>query len=660
MTENYPNLFSPIQIGNVVFRNRIFAAPNGNSMQGDENHPALPSITYYANKAKGGAACVICGTCVADKMMMPPYVPPTRIWNRYNIFDPINFRYFTQQADAIHRYGAKASMELIVGANGGYSRENLKLRPYYMPSETEMPDGTVLPQMPVEEMERLAECYAEAAERLSVAKYDAVLIHGGHGMFLEQFISPRYNRRTDEFGGSMENRARFPLMVLDAIRKRVGRNLLIEYRISGCEYSEGGLTVDETIEFVKLIEDRIDLIHVSGGDVSDKKTRPIMHPSGFIEETPFRKWQRAVKHSGVKVPVVAVGGIHTPDTAEDILSSGDADIVTTARGFIADPEFPHKARDGRAEDITPCVRCFNCLDDHKDSGYYSCTVNPTVGRMHYLTGWGDGCTPTPQKVVIIGGGPGGMETAIIAADHGHEVILMEKGKELGGALRFADRVQFKTHLKDFKDHLVLQVKKRDNIKVLLQTEASPLLVAGVKPDAVIAALGSAPIIPAIPGIGKSCVMSAPEVFSAPEKVGGRVVIIGGGQVGCETALHLAQQGRDVTLVEMKSKLAEDAMLTYRIHLMEFLERQVTVITEGTCKEVGENQVVYTGRDGTAHSLPADTVVISAGMKGQTAQAVQFCKCASYFRMVGDCVKSRNVKWAVREGYDAAMEIGHSF
>lgn len=658
--KQYPTLFSPIQVGNVVFRNRIFAAPNGNSMQGSENYPALPSITYYANKAKGGAASVVCGTCVADKMMMPPFVPQTRIWNRYNIFDPINFRYFTQQADAVHRYGAKASMELIIGANGGYSKANLKLRPYYMPSETEMPDGTVLPQMPLEEMERLAECYAEAAERLAVAKYDMVLIHGGHGMFLEQFISPRYNRRTDEFGGTMENRARFPLMVLDAIRKRVGRELLIEYRVSGCEYSEGGLTVDETIEFAKLIEDRIDLIHISGGDVSDPKTRPVMHPSGFIEETPFREWQRAVKHSGIKVPVVAVGGIHGPDTAEDILSSGDADIVTTARGFIADPDFPCKARNGRTEDITPCVRCFNCLDDHKDSGYYSCTVNPTVGRMHYLAGWGDGRTPTPQKVVVVGGGPGGMEAAITAADHGHQVILLEKDSQLGGALTYADHMRFKTHLKKFKDYLIRQVEKRDNIQVRAGIQATPALVVEEHPDAVIVALGGVPLIPSIPGIGAERVLPAAAVFQAPDKVTGSVAVIGGGQVGCETALYLAQRGHPVALLEMKSQLAGEAMLTYRIPLLESLNSHVTVITNSTCSEVREHEVLYSDPAGTEHSLPVDTIILAAGMRGQAGEAMQFSQCAAYFRMIGDCVKSRNIKWAVREGYDAAMEIGNSY
>lgn len=657
----YPNLFSPIQIGGQVFRNRIFSAPNNHAMQGRENHPTEAAIVYYANKAKGGAACVNCGTCKVDPYGMEPYAAINPAWNQYSIHDKVNLRYFTQQADAVHHFGAKAALELILSHDLNYKRGDIATRPvpFYTASRTVKPDGYVLEDMPVEEMERLANCFADAAENAMIAKFDLILIHGGHGMLLEQFISPKYNKRTDEFGGSMANRAKFPLMCLDAVRKRVGRELLIEYRVSGNEYSSGGLTVDETIEFIRLIEDRIDLVHISGGDVGDEHTRAIMHPSGFIEETPFRKWQRAVKQAGIKVPVVAVGGVHNVDTMEDIIASGDADLVTTVRGLIADPELPKKAKEGRPEDIRPCVRCFNCLDHHKDNRFFSCTVNPEIGREHHAPYWGNGRTEKPQKVVVIGGGPGGMVAALTAAQNGQKVVLFERRKSLGGQLQFSRSVKFKHCLYNYMDYLIHQVGKA-GVDVRLGEEATPAVVEAEQPDYVIAAVGAQSIVPNIPGVNGRNVVPAAEVYTQVDQLGGRVVVIGGGQVGCETALHLAQQGRQVTILEMQSKLAADALHTYRIPLIENLEENTTILVNARCESIGEAGVTYVDAAGNSRQLEADSVVLAVGMKGSLIEARAFEMSAANFRMIGDCVRARNVKWAVREAYDAAMEIGNGF
>lgn len=659
MHNEFPNLFSPMQVGNVVFRNRIFCAPSNHDMQGRENHPTEAAITYYANKARGGAAMITCGSCKADPLDLPPTLELRPAWNQYNIHDKLNLRYFAQQADAVHHFGAKASLELFIGNNQMYSAKSAKKRPFYMPSDTVMPDGVTVPQMPVEEMERIANAYADACENMVIAKYDAVLIHGGHGMFLEQFISPLYNKRTDEFGGSMSNRAKFPIMILDAIRKRVGRELLIEYRISGSEYTPGGLEIDECIEFLKLVEDKIDLAHVSGGDASNGRTRSIMHPSGFIEETPFRQWQRAVKQSGLKVPVVSVGGVHDPKTAEDIIASGDADFVTTVRGLIADPDMPRKAKSGRYEDIVPCVRCFNCLDDHKDARFFSCTVNPAIGREHHLPYWGNGGVGESKNVVVIGGGPAGMEAAIDAARYGHKVTLYEKSDVLGGNINFAKHVKFKTGLKKFRDYLVRQVEKSD-ITVKMNTEATPELIRAENADVVIAAVGASPVVPPIEGARGANVINAVEAYDMVDSLPENIVVIGGGQVGCETALHLAQSGKKVTVLEMASKLAADAMLTYRIPLMEGLEASTSIITGGKCEKITDTSVIYSDKDGATHELKADKVVIAVGMRAHLAEARSFEDTAFDFRMIGDCVRARNVKWAIREAYDAAMEIGGGF
>ena len=657
MNPYYPHLFSPLTVGSLTFKNRIFCAPSNHCMQGTEPYPTEAAIRYYAEKARGGAATVIAGSCIPDPKRNDPRCARIPKWNQYNIHDPYAWRYFRQQTDAIHYFDAKASFEFHMPPRGGFVKSDLSWTRVYGPSAMVMPDGLVVDEMPEEEMDRIAEAYADGAEAVVRCGFDMLLLHGGHGMMIEQFLSPLYNRRTDRYGGILENRARFPRMIVERIRQRVGRQLVLEYRISGSELTEGGLAPEESRAFIRLIQDQIDLVHVSAGDASNPHTRAVMHPSGFLPPAPNAYLAKSFKEDPeIRIPVVTVGAIYHPDVAERLLAEGWADVVSTARGLIADPEYPEKARRGRADDITPCIKCFHCLDDHKKNHYFSCSVNPLIGRQHRM----DFLVHPPagrKKVAVIGGGPAGMKAALVAAERGHRVTLYEQSGALGGQLRFSEHVSFKYDLHHFLQYLIRQVEQSP-VEVRLNTRATPELLAEEPGgyDAVLAALGAEPVCPPIPGAELPQVLTAPQVYHAPEAVGRRVVIVGGGQVGCETALCLAEQGRAVTLLEMGSRLAPDAIDTYRTPLIDHLDAQTTYYTGSRCTAITPDGVRYEAQDGSAQTLEADTVILAAGMRGKSAEAEAFRDSAFDFCAIGDCVRARNVKQAIHTAFDAASRL----
>lgn len=653
MNHRYPHIFEPLTIGNVTFKNRIFTAPSmGHMMQ--NNAPTYPEpamIANYLEKAKGGAAQVECG---GQQVNNPGRNP---IHSNFDIEDPTGWRNFIHFTNAIHFYDAKCSYELIhFGSEGEYTEE-AKQQTIYGCSDFVRNDGLHFHQMPYEEMDKLADRYAALAECVKFCGFDTLLIHGGHGTLLQEFVSPRSNHRTDEYGGSMENRARFPLMVLDRIREKVGRDLLIEYRISGSECVPGGFEIDECIAFLKLIQDRIDIAHISAGVVREPRLRAITHPTGFLPEAANAYLAKAVKASpDIHIPVLTVGAFQQPEAIEQVLANGEADIVAMARGTIADPYTVKKIKQGRPQDIVPCIKCFHCLDDFKKTHYYSCAVNPTAGRESQL----DMLVPkayTPQNVAIIGGGPGGMKTALLASERGHTVTLFEKEAVLGGQLNDADVMSFKYDLKRYKDYLISHVEQDPHITVHLNYNAAPEDIQAQGFDCVICAIGAEPLIPRIPGVDGENVLWAGHSFFAPEKVGQTVAVIGGGQVGCETAVHYGTMGKNVTVLEMQSKLAPDAMRTYQEELEGQVNDHCTAVLGATVTEISAAGVSYKDASGAVHTVPADTVLLAVGMRSRSQQAETFRGCAEEFRKVGDCVKVGNVKTVTRAAFDAAMTIG---
>jgi NADPH-dependent 2,4-dienoyl-CoA reductase/sulfur reductase-like enzyme len=504
-------------------------------------------------------------------------------------------------------------------------------------------------------MDLVADHFADCAQLLKNAGFDMVLLHGGHGWLLDQFLSPRYNTRTDEYGGSLTNRAKFPLMVIDRVRQRCGEDFLIEYRMSGSEEIEGGLTQEEGIAFAKLIDGKVDLIHVSAGLDTEEAQAVHTHPTMFLPHGVNVHYAAAIKAAGVKTPVVTIGGITTPELAESILAEGKADVVAMARASIADPYFPVKARHGCPEDIVPCLRCLDCLTGLHGGNQLSCAVNCRTGQEARV----DRMSPPAKgsrKVLVVGGGPGGMKAAITAAQRGHDVTLAEQSGKLGGLLRFTDYDELKTDLRGLKNHLVRQVEKM--VQVKLNTVVTPEFIREGGYDAVILAVGSSPARPPIPGLDDPSVEHAAAVYTKLDQVGRRVAVLGGGLVGCETGLFLAQRGHEVTIIEMQSELAPEANWMHKEGMRQsFAKAPITGRTGLRVSKVVPGEGVYAlNGEGGEEFIPADTIVYAMGMRpnSQTVDALRDV-CPDTVA-VGDCVKARKARHAMEEGYWAAVNL----
>lgn len=643
MHTEYPRLLSPLSVGGTTFKNRVFTAPiTLHSIQGSEPYPSEAAMAHFANKARGGAACVTCAGVSVFPVGQDMSGHAT--WDAYAA---PNLHYLAQLADRIHFHGAKASMELgVAGVVGGE---------YGASEGITLMAGNPAKEMPEAEMDRIADGYAGAAAGLVQAGFDMALLHFGHGLLVGQFLSPLTNHRKDEYGGSLENRARFPLMIIDRIRAKVGRRLLLEMRISGSEIAPGGIEVDEAIAFTRLVQDRIDLVHVSAG-MHTPQYFTVTHPCNFLPPMPNVRFAEAVKKAGVGIPVVAIGGIQDLAGAEAVLRDGKADFVSVARGFIADPDLGEKAYAGRGADVRPCVKCMRCHDSAVFENRFLCTVNPEIGLEHSLAQL---VRPAARRrrVVVIGGGPAGMQAALVASSRGHEVTIVERGDRLGGTLLFSEKVGFKSELRAFKDHLAAQVAKA-GVRVLLNTAATPESAAAMGADFVVAAIGAEPIRPPIPGLDGGGAVMALDAYGREAELGDDVAIIGGGQVGCETALHLAMLGKRAAILEMRPELAPDASVTHRGELLDKLAEYpgIRVLTRARCARVEGTTVYYVDAAGTERSVAASKVIVAAGMRARSDAALAFGSSAPRFAPVGDCVRSATVENATRSAYAAASAI----
>lgn len=645
--DSYPNLFQPLRLGRVVLKNRIESAPVSVSNLTPQAHYTPENIAVFERKARGGAAIVNMGEARIDLKTGISH------WLCLALDDPEVLPSLLLATDAIRRHNAIPAVELL--HPGGRANPAYYDGPVWAPSAAPGHLGKPYTALDEETILYIVDRFASAAEMAYLGGVEMVMVHGGHGWLLHEFLSPLNNRRTDQYGGSLENRARISLMVVDAIRKRCP-DLLIEFRLSGSELVEGGLTIEDQVEFAKLLDGRVDLLHVTAGTFHYPETNQHMVPNLFHPFGVNVDFAAAIK-SAVKTPVAVVGGLDDPDLAEQVLAEGKADVIAVGRSLIADPQMPNKLSQGRRDDVTPCIRCNHCISESfvpyvkYSSRLVRCSVDPLAGREY--TERDVRPAVHPKKVLVIGGGPAGMEAAITLADRGHEVILAEKEGELGGTIRFARHVSFKNRLDQFMQVLIRRVERR-KITVLLNTEMTPELARQMNPDAIVCAVGAEPIVPPIPGVER-CI-SALEMHRRMDEIGYEVVVLGGGLVGCEEGILLAGMGKKVTILEMKPELCRDAPYLHHEAVLLELERLGVVTYTGTrCTEI-LSQSVLAEQDGKAAEFPADTVLLAAGLSPRMEEAETFRSCAPQFWKIGDCKQARSVRMAIHEGYDAGAYL----
>ena len=647
--EKYPHLFSPIRIGNIRLKNRIIAAPTSPSMITTEGHFTPEMIAYLEEKAKGGVAVVTYGESIVHSSTGKSH-------NKQLQLDSFGVKQgMAEAARAIHNAGAYANIQLSHGGKYGglvsVGGDQDGCEVAYGPSHEMTPAGEVQ-EMPRELIFEIIDSYRKGAKLCKDCGFDMVQVHAAHGWLFSQFLSPVMNQRTDEFGGSLENRARFLMMALDAVREGVGPRFPIEIRISGDDLTEIGLGMEDCVKVAQMVEDKVDLYNVSCGNHEDPDMFCRTHPSAFFKRG-VNVYLAAEIKKHVSKPVACVGSLNDPAKMEEIIATGQADIVEIGRALLADPYLAKKALEGNADDITPCLRCYECFGETSKSETVKCTVNPTMGQQ--LPEKNRTAAPERlKKVLIAGGGPAGMEAAITAANRGHDVTLVEKSDKLGGNLYPAGAPYFKEDIIKLCKVMVKRVEEA-GVKVVLNTEVTPEYVECFNPDALFVAIGSNELRPPIKGMDLPHVIMAIDAELHPEKLGKKVAIMGGGLVGGEAAVSFHHEGKECSIIEMKSKVAEEVNSFYRGGLMPEIEKSATCYVNTKVKEIIPTGVLCE-KDGEEFIIEADSVVCALGFRAPYDKVDALCDKVDEYYIIGDCKNVGQIYHATNEAYYAAMRL----
>jgi len=641
----FAKLFEPAKIGKMEVRNRIVMPAMTTGYASEMGTVNERIVDYYTERAKGGAGLVIVEAASVDSPLGRLF--PTSLSVDHDRYIPG----LNDLAESVRAHGARIALQL---AHAGRQTTLAATDGQQPVSASDAPSG--VPGMRAralasQEVKGIVEKFADAARRVKAAGFDAAEIHGAHGYLIAQFLSPYINKRTDEYGGDLEGRARFALEIAQRTREKVGDDFTLIFRISGDEYIKGGLTLDETRMISRMMQRYVNAIDVSAGlrETAYRATQPMALPRGCL--VPLAE---GIK-SAVNVPVIAVGRINDPVLAEEILSQGKADLVAMGRALIADPELPRKAMEGRLEDIRRCIACVNGCSERLMLGLrISCDVNAAMGKER---DYAIRRAERRKKVVVVGGGPAGMEAARVAALRGHRVVLYEKEARLGGQLNISVRPPHKEEIQTLIDFLTAQMRKL-GVRVVLGKEVDGKTVLSEKPDAVVLATGAVPVKPVIPGLNLAHTAMALDILTKKATVkGDSVVVVGGGMVGCETAEFTASMGKKVCLVEMLGDIATDVPSRARILLLQRLaENRVEVLTNLKVEEVTKNAVVAIDKAWNKRVIPAETVVFALGSEANRRLADSLRGKVPELYLVGDCAKPRKIFEAIHEGSHVARQI----
>jgi len=593
-------------------------------------------VEHYRLRAAGGPAMVIMEACsVAPEGIVSPH--------QARIYDDCFVEGLARVAAGMKAEGAVPAVQIHHG--GRQTSPRVIGRKPFAPSHLPCPTirGEVEP-LSVERIQEIVRRFGDAAARAVAAGFEMIEIHGAHGYLINQFLSAFSNVREDEYGGDVEGRSRFAREVVREIRRRVGPDYPLLFKISAQEFVPNGLTVPESIEILEgLLDCGVDAVQVSAGN--DATPEWICQPM-FMKKACLADSAAQVRKA-LRVPVLAVGRINSPQIAEEIIAGGRADLVCIGRGLLADPRMPIKAREGRLEDIRTCIACNTCMESIFRRGRVECLVNPTLGREQEMA-----VVPTdaPRKVMVIGGGPGGLDVAWVAAKRGHEVHLYERQHTLGGQLLLGAVTSYKRELLTLIEYQKRQIEKH-GVRCHLGVNVTPELVAEVRPDVVVLATGSVPDPPPIPGIDGAIVRTVGEVLENASPRGGvPSVVIGGGATGCEVALHLAESGCPVTIVEKLMRIgARIESVTRKLILERLEEYAVGMMTGAEVLAIQGNGVLVQNRGSGEHFVDAGQVVVVTGMRPENGLREGIREMEIPVYQVGDCLEPRSAKAAIYEG-----------
>jgi 2-enoate reductase len=650
-------LFEPGRIGKLQIKNRIAMAPMGIiGLIEPDGRISQRVIDYYAARAKGGVGLIITGLClpILDIEFGPlkkqgmSFVP--------RIDGPDVIPMLRQLADSVHKHGAKIAIQLTPGFGRVFNPHMIALLNLEAVGASAVPNvwdqKVITRELTISEVDAIVESFKTAAEIVKAAGIDAIELHGHEGYLMDQFTTSLWNKRTDKYGGDLDKRLRFSLDIIKNIKSKAGNDFPVIYRYAIKHYLEGGRDVEESLEIARRLERAgVDALHVDAGCYDDWywPHPPIYQPPGCMVD------MAEIVKKAVKIPIITVGRLGYAELADSVLKAGKADFVALGRAFLADPEWPLKVKEGKQDDICPCIGCHDgCLGRIMTGTSLSCTVNPATGNEKEYT---IVLSEKTRTVLVVGGGVAGMEAARVAALRGHKVTLYEKRDKLGGHLIEGSVPEFKRDVRLLNDYYVTQLKKL-GVKVELKQAVTPELVSKMKPEVVVVATGSSPLVPDIPGITKEKVVTAIDVLLGRKKAGERVVVAGGGLVGCETAVYLAQKGKRVTVVEALEEIMPDVFEANKQYLYKMLaEDGVSVLTNTNLVRISEHGAVVENKYHRFEAeLKADTIILALGLKPETDVLKALQGTVKELYSIGDCERPAKIIDAIWGAFDIARVL----